>query len=672
MKRKIICFSFALLMLLSILPFSVFATEASLNDVKNLSVTEIDEDFKYTFAGSLDVKDYPASSKDTSIYLVSIMEGKSSSGSVELYLYMYNPSRKEIVKDTGLDKVTLAVYSSESDESKDEYVKYDISLLKTYGGVKESGSATDALLLKYKLVLGSEYKTDITRYYRVSELEVLAPGASTAVAYRAGKEFKFFNDKAGYVNFTEKDLTTLEMEAFHTFYRVNTDGVDRYTDIQSVYFAVPNKLLEQYGGLYSMDCSWAKASTNLGIVLSDRMVADEIQKSLIDGNSACKYGIFYDRYWPGGDGGWVYDNYSFAINTGVLDDYIKRQVHEDVDDFYVYKWSDSTLFADVIGYGADCYVYPLKMVFYSDKAGTFEERAMAGEEIVEYINKYGWESEITDSFLEDLYDGKISPDAFNELVSGPIFYPGVNRIHTFTVERPNKSLQVYEPCNGWQKFWNGGMYDKDTGEEIEFSYFEKIDLADLDKLSIDAFADKYKVDRYDVSCGNGECGACISCNTKSEKYNDCTWFLLRYDTTNYQSYESLIVNAETGVKACDSYTFYADVIKGFDTISLTLADSAEQGAVKTVFPLIKSPTNFASDSWSPSEKPDSWIGDLRDGADDWLGIFELIFKILLGLFLLLIIFKICDIIKPVFVGAFKIVKSPFKKKNQSNERKDKK
>ena len=675
MKRKILCFLFAIAMLFSIIPLSVVASEVSVVAGKDLYSTEIEDDFNDTFAGAFDVSNYSYKLTDDGVYLISIMESKTSLGGVELYFYIYNPSRKTLMKDTSLDKATLAVYSSENNESIDEYLKYDITLLKTYGATKESGSETNALILKYRLVLNKNYSTDITRYYRVSEIELLFKNNSTAVSHRVGKEFKFFNDKKGYVNFTSKDLTTLEMEAYHTFYRVNTKGVDRYTDIQSVYFAVPNELLDKYGGLYSMDCSWAKASTNLGIAVDDYVVLDSIQKDLINGNSDCRYGIFYDRYWPGSDGGWAYANYSFAINTGVLDDYIKRQVHEDVDDLYVYKWSDSVLFSDVIGYSGDCYVYPLKMVFYSDNVKTFEEKAVPGEDIINYIDKYSWQSEITDEFIEDLFNGNISSEAFEELVSGPIFYTGTDRVHTFTVEQPNKELMIYRPATGWEWFWKGSFHEKSTHEVVDFSYFEKIDLADLNKLSIDSFSEKYKVDKYDVSCGNDACGSCLKCNTSNPKYDDCTWFLLRYDTTTYQSYESLIIDSKTGEKACESFTFYTEVIKGFDTISLTLSEEDDGELVKTVFPLSTSPTNFSSDAWSPSKKPDQWFRDLNDTANDWWELIEKLLKIILGVLIVIVFCIFFKFIWGFVKGGIKVLSAPIKKinnKKSTNNRKDKK
>ena len=77
---------------------------------------------------------------------------------------------------------------------------------------------------------------------------------------------------------------------------------------------------------------------------------------------------------------------------------------------------------------------------------------------------------------------------------------------------------------GWETFCRGEFFEKDTGEQIEFSNFMEIDLDDLTKLSIDDFSNKYRVDKFDIRCDKGNCGNCISCNTSKEEYSDCTWF----------------------------------------------------------------------------------------------------------------------------------------------------
>ncbi len=636
MKRKIICFVFALLMLVSVFPISIFASENSQNSF-NLSQSEISDDFKFVFADSINLNDYPYKSTDKNIYFIASMEGCSGDGNVELYFYLYNPSCKQVSKTSGLNKVTMSIFNSKDESTQNEYKKYDISLIKTYGASNESGSFTNALILKFKLNLNVNYDTSVNRYYRMSDIEVLLKGNSTATAFLIGQEAKFFNDSKGNVNVSIQDLNTLEVDAFHTFYRVNTEGVDKYTDIQAVYFPVPKELLNIYKSVYSMNVEWAKYKTNLGLVVDDSDVADLFQKYWINNRqSDFKYSLFFKKYFPNISG--LHDYYLFGYNlTGKLNDYtIKNSLYG--EDVSWYKLKRDIFSAGVIGPNKDNSLFPLGMVFYSDDVTTFEKTSVFGEKVINYIDEYGW----------------------NMNSNGPIYFSHPIRQQEFTVLMDNKELGVYRMGTGWETFWFGDYIEKDTGEKVEYSMFQQIDMKDLKNLSIDDFSKKYKIDKYDVSCQGSSCGSCFTCNTKNEKYENCEWFLLRYDTTIYDSYEGLIVDNTTGDdEVCNASLFQTEVIRNFDTISVTLGYQDKDGNwVTTVFPIKRSPTNFSADVWNPSEKPEGiFSGDDFDGFDDFLSN---LYKVVMLIVTLLLIIIFWDVIKTVLKIVIDVITLPFK------------
>lgn len=626
-------------MLASVFPISIFASEpSSVNSDVNLSRTEITDDFKYTFAGAFDVDDYPVK-KDDSVHLISLMEGRSSNGNVELFVYLYNPSRKELVKDTSIDKVTLSIFSSENDENKDAYSKKDITLIKTHGATVETGSYTNALLVKYKVEIDSTYNDKVDRYYRIADIEVLLKGSSTASSCLCGKEFKFFNNEAGYINTSVQDLTTLEMDAFHTFYRVDTEGIDEYDDVQSIYFAVSNKLLKQYGGIYAMNVVWESYWTNQGLVIDNENVRNEFYNNWVNSHSdSFKYSVLYNKVFPINAG--VYDYYYMGHNVNKLSSYIKwdeNTFFNPNENQVGYKWSSSPSIKpipDVIGPKVDRTLFPISMVFYSDNVTSFEELSVPGEDVIAYLEYENWNSNL--------------------------FWANWSHNQTFTVELEDKELNIYKKCSGWEKFWHGDYFEKDTGEKITYSAFQSIDLKDLKNLSTEEFSRKYLIDKADVRCEYGDCTCCFSCRVNKEKYEDCTWFMLRYDTTRYRSYDALIVDNETGnAEVCNAHMFETEAIRNFDTISVTLKDTNNDGnAVYTVFPIMRSPTNFASDVWTPSEKP---VLDLGINNNDFWNFLELALKIIAFLFVLLVVLKVWDIIKPVFKGLFTVLTKPFKK-----------
>ncbi|MBQ8146023.1 MAG: hypothetical protein IJ039_04510 [Clostridia bacterium] len=657
MKKKILCVVFAMLVLLSVFPLSVFATstnaESSDFGYMDLSQTEIEYDFKYIFAGKYNIEDYGANVKDESLHFLSAMESQGADGKTELYIYIYNPSRKQIVKDTEWDKLSLARYTSPSDDKRNEYSKQDITLVKTHGATSDTDTVTNAVLLKYKLDSTQAIYGSVDRYYRLADIELQISGEANATSFIAGKQYKFFNDSKGYINCTVQDLTTLEMDAFHTFYRVNTDGVDRYTDIQSVYFAVPNKWLEMYGNLYSMNVEWYRYSTNNALVVSNSSVYNLFKSYYLNNKTSnFSYSVLYKQYFPFND--FVYDYYTYGYNLENLSDW----VYWDTDHLLNikgeetgkvgYQWSDAgwaQLIPDTVAPKASKYDLPLSMVFYSNNIEGYETKALEGKEILAYIESENWDS--------SLFDGS------REYVK-----------KEFTVEM-NDSLGVYEMCTGWEKFWHGNVYEKSTGEMVTFERFQQVDLNDLEKMSIEEFSQYYKIDEYDVECTEGDCGECFSCQTKKDLYKDCTWFFLRYDTTNYQSYDSNVINNGSGnEKVCNSFMFNTDVVRNFDTIDIGFKNVDENGVETiTVFPIGRSPTNFVADAWTPSEKP---VIDLGDILDPWAEFFEKLEKIL-TIILCVALFIIVVRIISFFAPLFKVFKKKNKaKKSNSGKEKQKK
>ncbi len=639
MKKRFLAIFFCLIMLLSIFPLSVFATSDSIElSYQNLTQTSIEYDFQYVYGKQLNVEDYPYDEYDEQFYFISAMESEDSEGKKELYFYVYNPSRKNIVVETEFDKLSLATYTTKDDSVMNDYSKQNITLVATYGATTETSDVTNATILKYRLDYKIEAEENVDRYYRLADIEILVLGNENATYFIAGKEYKFFTDKSGYINCSFEDLTTLEMDAFHTFYRVDTDGVAKYTDIQSVYFPVPNKMLELYGNIYGMNVEWYTYTTQNALVVDNKDVEDAFYKKWVNTQwSDFQYSVLYNQYFP--DNACLYDYYSFGANTEALQNYI----YWNVDSIHIvgdseisvgFKWPDSPalqLIPDTVGPSTDEKSVPIKLVFYAEDVTTFEETSVYGEEILAYIEKHNWNNDLFSPIGRGSYHNE-----------------------EFTVEMKDKNLKTYTLCNKWQKWWNGDYYEVETGEAVTFSHFQQVDLSHLKTMTKEEFSKHYLIDKYDVECDKNDCGACFSCITSQEKYNDCTWFILKYDKTNYWSYDSNVIDNTTGTeKICNSYIFKIEAIRNFDTISVSFKDVDENGIETiTVFPIGRSPTNFVADAWNPKEKPQVKIDDLFDKYKDLFEKIEMLLKIILFVLVVFIIIKIIGFFKP-FLNIFK-------------------
>ena len=637
--KKFLCIFFCLIMLLSMFPLGVFAKESDIS-YQDLSTTSIEYDFEFVYGNHLKVDDYQKNKDDDKLYFISAMESQNVDKNKELFFYVYNPSMKTIVRNTEFDKLSLAFYTSVNDNTKNDYIKRDISLIDTYGSTAETPNYTNALILKYQVDFDFIAANHVSRFYRMADFEIMFPNDSNATYFIAGKEFEFFTDKSSYINCSYEDLTTLEMDAFHTFYRVDTEGEAKYTDIQSIYFPVSNELLKLYGSIYSMNVEWYTYYTNYALVVDNKDVRDEFYNGWVNTKEYdFKYSVLFDQYFPRND--FLYDYYHLGANTEALKEYIYWKGNSDNSDINInyhyvgYKWSDSSklqFFSDTIGPITDSYK-PIKLVFYAEDVTTPEKVSVYGEEILAYLDKHNWNDDLFISIGRSSYHNE-----------------------TFNVEMTAHKLYSYELCNAWEKFWNNDYYEVLTGEKIVFKHFQQIDLNDLKTMSVDKFSKEYLIDKNDVKCDNGKCNSCFTCRANSEKYKDCTWFILRYDTTAYWSYDSNVIDNTTGVeKICNSNVFSTEVIRNFDTISVSFKDVDENGVeTLTVFPIGRSPSNFVADAWNPKEKPHIKIDGFLDGL---LGNLEKVLKIILIILSAILVLKI--------VSIFKRKKRKEKKKNEN-------
>ena len=209
------------------------------------------------------------------------------------------------------------------------------------------------------------------------------------------------------------------------------------------------------------------------------------------------YSVLYKQYFPYND--FIYDYYYYGYELEKLDDYIffdEETFFNPTTGVAGYKWNNNPNWdwlqphPDTVGPKNTVYNLPLRMVFFSNNVEGYETNALEGKEILEYIEKANWDS--------SFFDG--NRKYFKQ---------------EFTVEM-DETLETYEMCTGWEKFWHGNVYEKSTGEMVIFEKFQQVDLDDLEKMSVEEFSQYYKIDEYDVECSEGDCGECFSCNTKKD------------------------------------------------------------------------------------------------------------------------------------------------------------
>lgn len=316
-KRKIFILVSLLLLLVSMLTPSFltsYATspvhppgEEGTQSVVKLDHTRVMDDL--LSADGFNVLNYPFDQTEDKMVVINFIEycysyKLDSQDNYALYIYVYNPQGIEI--DTlKTNKVQMAV---EFDEERNptRYEKFDLEFCdKSQGDYAE-------LFYKFK-IKNAEYFLDVVnsleRYYYISGIELQVNGLENATEYNVSTLYTYKGYALGFGgNNDESTLTctadmieTITLDVNHTYYR--TGEASEYWEsnqINSVYFAVPNEVLDRYGNLYAIHAEWYEYMTQPIFVTASSELYNEISPyigiNLDNENDKPKFGLAYGTH----------------------------------------------------------------------------------------------------------------------------------------------------------------------------------------------------------------------------------------------------------------------------------------------------------------------------------------------------------------------------------------
>jgi hypothetical protein len=189
-----------------------------------------------------------------------------------LYVYIYNPHPTTYNLTSNQNKIQFSVAGG-------DYQKYAISFLSA-----STKSGYENVFLKYKVVLTSNRKDNILsaldadeRVYSVSGVELLVADERTPEEYKVATTYRYTgyakdcgknlnNDSTLAV--TSQELETVSLEVKGTYFRYPTTTTTA-TQLNSVYFAVDNSLLQKYGNLYKIWAEYYQYNLAPIVVVSD-------------------------------------------------------------------------------------------------------------------------------------------------------------------------------------------------------------------------------------------------------------------------------------------------------------------------------------------------------------------------------------------------------------------
>ena len=276
--KKIITLLIALCIVLGCVTTPPFATLA--DEKREFDSVDVLDDLtssKDENGNAFDLTDYPYD-ENGRVRLVTLAEycysyAENMRGNYALYLYLYNPTGREIDTASPLNQAQFAVsYNAEGKTSAFE--KFDLHFCN-----KSTGDYNN-LFYKFRVIdhesadgktMGERVNSNIRRY-DLSGVELLTKGEVNATEYGCGGTYKYSGYAQGYgpddtaestLKCEVTDLETIETTVHGTVYRPDGGFHQGEQDqLSSVFFSVPDYFFTEYGEISSITAQWYEYKTN--------------------------------------------------------------------------------------------------------------------------------------------------------------------------------------------------------------------------------------------------------------------------------------------------------------------------------------------------------------------------------------------------------------------------
>ena len=558
-----------------------------------------------------------------------------------LYVYVYNPLNLQIDSTSTQNAITLSVNNV-------EYSKVNLKFLSRYE--KEN---LEGLFYKFKVNFTEAQRqatlsslTGAGRTYYISEFELFLSNEQKSTAFNVSTTYTYSGYAKGYGAGADNDSTlTCKSEGLDTisptvhsaFYRPEgTNGKNNYTQdsLHSVYFAVPNKYIKNYGRMTAVHATWLNAVLAPALVTGNQDAFTRIHDVELGNNPASfkdENGRAESRYAYIG----MYKN--DHLSTADATEYKSGELHYNVPhdyDWYVQGSLNPTRFY-LIADETDR-IDILNLIFNAGEGvDSADNYTVSSEKLIEEL------AERTSALGGELVNGKYSKTLFSNVDSE---YTTVNISAEESFSLTNEVLGA----SWWDKLWGityTNVFDGISAiYEVKEEDFESEDNATISK---NLYIDETQVDELKQFF--------------NENKDDSTIYLFRYMVSDYTSQEATLWYETDNICTAtwipigepaweiidtNAYFFQETVNLGFDVIDITLST----GEVNTVIPVVMSPIDVIHDGTPP-------VYTKSDKTIDWL----LILKLLLLLVLVFLLWPILwPIIKFVFKALWWIITAPFK------------
>jgi len=591
-----------------------------------------------TIAGkAFDVKDYPhnANAKPQIISFVEFCYSyyAEKQDDYGLYIYVYNP------QDVAFDTNTLRNKIQLTYGNKPSYKKYTLKFLNY-----STDSGIEGRFYKFKIELTEAERADILktlspdeRVYKVSGIELSVKNKVTE--HTTAQTYTYKGFAVGYGSeLAESDTLSCKVDGFDkyisldvrsTYWRPDGTHEDLHSrdTLHSVYFAVPNSIVNEYGEMTGVHATWLNVQTAPIIVTGNKTIYNALEPYIAKHQDAGSSEEYPENKTL---------NYALVTDSDMTH---YGHGHYGALAYNVWTSNDS-------GVCTQCYeriIYELRYLFYADNGNT-DAYVLPAEKLVgdEKKGVKGWFETYTAKYGGALVNNRFSKDLFDHVDDE---FTEVN----ITANDEFKLSDVTTTKNWWSWLFGPGSDQTVTGSNTyNISAIQKVTTKDFDDYAKAVFEDKFYVDESDYDELRQYV---IESNAKNE-----TVYLFRYYQSVYDSQEArefkfvedwALARGKFGnYEEMDTNAYIAQmwVQLDFDIIDLTFT----KDNVSTIIPVVMNPIDIAADADAPV-----YTTDDSKGLSWW----QILLAILLGI---LVIFLLIKFAPWILTFLLKIILLPFK------------
>ena len=565
-----------------------------------------------------------------------------------LFVYLWNPARLDIVPNSPHNTIQMAT-RYDANGRPNLYEKLPLRFL------SRSTGNVEGLFYKFEVVLEGEHRASLLsrlsenlgqgsalRRYDISGIELTTRPTFRATDFHVGRTIRFSGFAQGHGEHPNSEsnlsievdgLRTLELDVRSTWYRTPTSirGIGHQHQINTVYFSVPNYILEEYGQLQRIMAEWHEFQTQPIFVTSRRSLYNRFINNIgnrTERNFNLHYGIY--RGFQGGgssslSASWGFNDVGNFIRTsGHHVGQLERYMH------YLFHVNNIETFS-----GTDLPV-----------------GSVSSEQLSNWIFNYN--ASFRNGHLP-IPSRQVSADLFTNTIDADRLAQGIRRGHNIQeIDAGDvQDLLFYDNVRRtsfWQRFWSGGqqfvfgdlmseglkpiealpeIFPVGTNAQLSRQLFVNMaDIPDLRSFHATATANYETVFLFRFAVTDYHARWLTIFDDKDLAWWEIITLGLLQQRTRYEG---------------QMYKAQQTVFLDFDIISLTFY--GQFGYI--VIPVVMSPIDIIPDITPPAyDPPPQW---------DWTNWFRLLLGLILLILLLVLLTPFLPIIATIIVFIIKII-----------------